>query len=474
MDMTRIARLATGAATLLGLTALAGEAAAQYYPRGTYDPPEPYYSRPARPLPPPTIIDDEVDAPPPGVYSAPSSPYRRDPPVARYPLESQPTDRAYPDRGYSDRNTYSDRGYPDRTYPDRNTYSDRGYDGRGYDGRGYDGRGVPPPPAYEGRGPYDARPPYTEPYDRAPTGALPAPAPGTRRDDGFPRPPGDIGAGAPPAPIGPGGPASPAPAGERGTTVAALPPDYRPEEGAPKELAAHLRRQEVAYPTNQPAGTVIIDTPNTYLYYVLGNGRAMRYGVGVGRDGFTWSGTERISKMTEWPDWFPPKEMIERQPYLPRFMAGGTQNPLGARALYLGKTLYRIHGTNQPSTIGQFVSSGCIRLLNDDVEDLFRRVQVGTRVVVVASGNAQMLSSLPTTSAPGSKPAKPKQAAKPPQAKVPQAKVPQAKVSTGLPPPAPTKTAPEQAKAQELPAPATPAPAAVAPAPAAPPTTSQN
>src|SRR5262245_47497105 len=146
MDMTRRSRVATASAALLGLTALAGEAAAQYYPRGAYDPPEPYYSRPARPLPPPRIIDDEAYADaPPGVYGAPpsSSPYRRDPPVARYPLESQPADRSYPDR-----NTYSDRGYPDRTYPDRNTYSDRGYDPRGA-----------PPPPYDGRAPYDARPP---------------------------------------------------------------------------------------------------------------------------------------------------------------------------------------------------------------------------------------------------------------------------------------------------------------------------
>jgi hypothetical protein len=109
----------------------------------------------------------------------------------------------------------------------------------------------------------------------------------------------------------------------------------------------------------------------------------MRYGIGVGREGFTWSGSERVSRMKEWPDWFPPKEMIDRQPYLPRFMAGGDTNPLGARALYLGNTLYRIHGTNQPSTIGTFVSSGCIRLTNDDIADLYTRVNVGTRVVVL-------------------------------------------------------------------------------------------
>jgi lipoprotein-anchoring transpeptidase ErfK/SrfK len=165
--------------------------------------------------------------------------------------------------------------------------------------------------------------------------------------------------------------------------TAALPPDYQPETGQPKELPPNLKKQLVDYSTKEPAGTIIIDTANTYLYLVLGNGKALRYGIGVGREGFTWSGTERISRMSEWPDWNPPSEMIDRQPYLPRFMAGGPGNPLGARALYLGKTLYRIHGTNQPSTIGTFVSSGCIRLINEDIEDLFGRVQVGTRVVVL-------------------------------------------------------------------------------------------
>jgi len=116
---------------------------------------------------------------------------------------------------------------------------------------------------------------------------------------------------------------------------------------------------------------------------VLGDGKALRYGVGVGREGFTWSGAERVTRMLEWPDWTPPEEMIARQPYLPRFMAGGETNPLGARAFYLGNTVYRIHGTNQPSTIGTFVSSGCIRLTNEDVMDLYRRVRVGTRVVVL-------------------------------------------------------------------------------------------
>jgi lipoprotein-anchoring transpeptidase ErfK/SrfK len=152
-------------------------------------------------------------------------------------------------------------------------------------------------------------------------------------------------------------------------------------EGA--EQGDRYRRQVVDYPSRESAGTVIVDTPHTYLYYVLGNGKALRYGIGVGRDGFTWSGTETVSRKAEWPDWTPPPEMIARQPYLPRFMAGGPSNPLGARAMYLGNTIYRIHGTNAPETIGQNVSSGCIRLVNEDVMDLYSRVNVGTKVIVL-------------------------------------------------------------------------------------------
>jgi lipoprotein-anchoring transpeptidase ErfK/SrfK len=157
----------------------------------------------------------------------------------------------------------------------------------------------------------------------------------------------------------------------------ALPQD----EAAP--VPERLRRAVVAYDTREAPGTVIIDTGHTALYYVLGQGRAVRYGVGVGREGFTWSGVQTISRKAEWPDWHPPTEMIARQPYLPRFMAGGPGNPLGARAMYLGTSQYRIHGTNDPSTIGKFVSSGCIRLTNEDVTDLFSRVDVGTKVVVL-------------------------------------------------------------------------------------------
>jgi lipoprotein-anchoring transpeptidase ErfK/SrfK len=150
-------------------------------------------------------------------------------------------------------------------------------------------------------------------------------------------------------------------------------------------VPARLRRQMVDYATREVPGTIVIDTPHTYLYLVLGNGKAMRYGIGVGRDGFTWSGVQSIARKTEWPDWTPPAEMLQRQPYLPRFMAGGPGNPLGARAMYLGNTIYRIHGTNQPSTIGGHVSSGCIRMVNEDVMDLYDRVQVGAKVVVLPS-----------------------------------------------------------------------------------------
>jgi lipoprotein-anchoring transpeptidase ErfK/SrfK len=162
--------------------------------------------------------------------------------------------------------------------------------------------------------------------------------------------------------------------------VQAAPSD---DEGTVFEMPARLKRQVVSYATREAPGTIIIDTPNTYLYYVLGGGQAIRYGIGVGRDGFTWSGVQSVTKKAEWPDWTPPPEMIARQPYLPRQMAGGPGNPLGARAMYLGGTIYRIHGTNAPQTIGTRVSSGCIRLTNEDVTDLYSRVNVGTKVIVL-------------------------------------------------------------------------------------------
>ena len=148
-------------------------------------------------------------------------------------------------------------------------------------------------------------------------------------------------------------------------------------------IPAHLRAQQVYYATTEAPGTIVVDTPNTYLYFVLGGGKAIRYGIGVGRDGFTWSGAKTIERKSEWPDWLPPAEMLRRQPYLPRFMAGGPGNPLGARAMYLSGTVYRIHGTNKPSSIGKHVSSGCIRMLNEDVINLYDRTHVGTKVVVL-------------------------------------------------------------------------------------------
>lgn len=172
----------------------------------------------------------------------------------------------------------------------------------------------------------------------------------------------------------------------RPMTVASLPPEQQPEGMADAKLPPNLRRREVPFLTKEPPGTIVVDTAHTYLYYVLGHGRAIRYGVRVGRDGFRWSGVEKITRKKEWPDWYPPTEMIARQPYLPRFMAGGPGNPLGARAMYLGHTDYRIHGTNEPSTIGHYVSSGCIGMFNADVEDLYSRVKVGTRVVVLPGG----------------------------------------------------------------------------------------
>jgi lipoprotein-anchoring transpeptidase ErfK/SrfK len=157
----------------------------------------------------------------------------------------------------------------------------------------------------------------------------------------------------------------------------------RPIEDTQNFTDPRLRRQIVDFQTGDAHGTIIIDTPNTYLYYVLGGGKAIRYGIGVGREGFTWSGVQTVARKAEWPDWIPPAEMVARQPYLPRFMAGGLGNPLGARAMYLGGTIYRIHGTNQPSTIGGHVSSGCIRMVNEDVIDLYGRADVGTKVVVL-------------------------------------------------------------------------------------------
>lgn len=158
-------------------------------------------------------------------------------------------------------------------------------------------------------------------------------------------------------------------------------PGYVPSE-AEEELSPEFKRTTVFYRTTEAPGTIIVSTSERFLYVVQGNGRALRYGIGVGREGFQWQGLLKITRKQEWPDWTPPPEMIQRQPYLPRFMAGGPGNPMGARALYLGTTVYRIHGTNQPQTIGTAVSSGCFRLVNADIMDLYDRIPVGTKVVV--------------------------------------------------------------------------------------------
>src|SRR5512136_2063075 len=157
-------------------------------------------------------------------------------------------------------------------------------------------------------------------------------------------------------------------------------PGYTP---SPEEenISGPFERQVVFFRTTEAPGTIVVHTADRYLYLVQPNNRAIRYGIGVGRDGFQWAGMHKIARKQEWPDWRPPPEMIQRQPYLPRFMAGGPGNPMGARALYIGTTVYRIHGTNQPQTIGHAVSSGCFRLVNNDVTDLYDRVPVGTKIV---------------------------------------------------------------------------------------------
>jgi lipoprotein-anchoring transpeptidase ErfK/SrfK len=180
---------------------------------------------------------------------------------------------------------------------------------------------------------------------------------------------------------------------------------YQFTPDADQQSSPALRRQVVSYPSNEPAGTIIIDPAHTFLYLTLGHGMAMRYGIGVGRQGFEWSGTERIVRKAEWPDWTPPPAMVARAPYLPRWIGGGPGNPLGARALYLGNTDYRIHGTNEPDSIGKHMSSGCIRLLNADIIDLYSRVAVGSKVIVLSDTQSRRITAAQTdinlpTSAP--------------------------------------------------------------------------
>ncbi len=309
--------------------------------------------------------------PPPGPVLSPNDPRYgrpvysdRGPPMPTGPVLS-PDDPRY------GRPVYSDRGPPMPTGPILSPDDPR-----------Y-GRPAGPPPVI-----YADRPPGAPPQAYPDRGDNRIPGSGIvyPNDDRVLRPPEAIG-GAPAVTGAVQQPQQQPPIGADGKplVLSALPPEEQPEVG-PAQLAPNLRRQEVPFPTKEPAGTLVVDTPNTYLYYILGGGRAIRYGVRVGRDGFTWTGVQKITRKAEWPDWHPPTEMIERQPYLPRFMAGGPGNPLGARAMYLGSTVYRIHGTNQPSTIGKFVSSGCIGMLNEDVSDLFDRVKVGTRVVVMPGG----------------------------------------------------------------------------------------
>jgi lipoprotein-anchoring transpeptidase ErfK/SrfK len=345
-------------------------------------------------------LDDDDDAPngqaalpPPGPVMSPSDPRYGRPAAAP---------------------VYSDRGAPMPTGPILSPDDPR-----------YGRPAGPPPVIYADRPPGGSQQPaYSDRGDsRIPGAGIVYP----NDDRAGLRPPGAIGGAAPaPAPGATG--ALPQPqqpsvgADGRPVQLAALPPEEQPEVG-PAQLPAHLRRQEVSFATKEPAGTIVVDTSNTHLYYILGGGRAVRYGVRVGRDGFTWNGVQKISRKAEWPDWHPPTEMIERQPYLPRFMAGGPGNPLGARAMYLGSTIYRIHGTNQPSTIGKFVSSGCIGMLNEDVSDLFERTKVGTRVVVLPGGappaNTASASAAPPPSAGPAAAAAPGQASQAQLAPVP-------------------------------------------------------
>jgi lipoprotein-anchoring transpeptidase ErfK/SrfK len=381
MDARFAARMATGLTlAIAALAGLRGEAVAQsqYYPPGTtpYTPAPPPGYRP----PPAPGVDDDTALPPPG-YGRPSgAPYPYDSPQ-RSPQGIQ-SEALPPPGGYQ--GAYQDGGPPPASRNGGYTYGNwEPVPGQRPGGTYGPNGALPPGPGQQQPADYAARPPMEitpAPGGAPPPGGYPPAASYSPAPSGYP--PADVRSA-------PGG-------------IAGLPPEDQPETGQPKELPPQFRRQMVDYPSTEPAGTIIIDTPNTYLYLILGGGKAMRYGIGVGREGFTWAGREKISRMAEWPDWHPPTEMIDRQPYLPRFMAGGESNPLGARAMYLGSTLYRIHGTNQPSTIGTFVSSGCIRLANPDVEDLYSRVTVGTKVVVLpgASNGRRSASATPIPGRP--------------------------------------------------------------------------
>ncbi|MEP9351599.1 L,D-transpeptidase family protein [Xanthobacter sp. KR7-225] len=378
------------------------------YGSGTYSVPEPEEATAAPDTPPGSV---GYGAPPPGY----NDPYAR-------PMRGGSSDQVErtslpPPSGYGQPQVYAPSGAPQQasgapapadagqpmSITPQQAYPQQG---GGYPQQAYPQQAYPQPQqAYPpGQQAYPQQA-YPQPgYGQQPQvyGGAPAAAPGYPQ---APSPQGNVAYGTAAAP--PGGVYGPNAALVPGTQEAPSGPrieDVDPAEPVPDRF----RRQTVDYVTTQPAGTIVIDTPNTYLYYVLGSGKAIRYGIGVGRDGFTWSGTEKITGKKEWADWRPPTEMIQRQPYLPRFMAGGPGNPLGARTMYLGGTIYRIHGTNEPQTIGKFVSSGCFRMLNNDVEDLYDRVKVGTRVVILpkpggAQANAAGVAPGPVTT--GSTPA---------------------------------------------------------------------
>lgn len=309
--------------------------------------------------------------PPPPGYSQPLTPY--EPPGVADARGTPDFDRLDDEDGMDRGASLSAPGYQQQpnNYQQQPPNNYQAQQPRTYEQQGYTGPILSPDDPRYGKPAGAPVPPHYS--DRTPPQQYGAP-----QQDGGMRPPGAVDGSTAAVPRNP----NVVGADGKPVSVMALPADEQPETGPRKELDARLRRQEVNYPTKEPAGTIIVDTPNTQLYYILGGGRAIRYGVRVGRDGFTWTGVQKITKKTEWPDWHPPPEMIERQPYLPRFMAGGDGNPLGARAMYLGSTLYRIHGSNEPETIGQAVSSGCFRMTNEDVKDLYDRVSVGATVVV--------------------------------------------------------------------------------------------
>jgi lipoprotein-anchoring transpeptidase ErfK/SrfK len=441
MMITRILTISAAVAAVAAGTSLVQAQQAYPVPPGTvYSPaPAPYlggYPADSRRAPDFDALDEDdasensAALPPPGPILSPDDPrYGR--PAGAPPVYSDrgvptgpilsPDDPRY-GRPAGAPPVYSDRGAPTGPIlsPDDPRY----------------GRPAGAPPVYSDRGaptgpilsPDDPR--YGRPAGPPPVIYADRPSGSAPQGDATLRPPEAI--GAPTAVTGTVQPQPAIGADGKPMTLAALPPGEQPEVG-PAQLAPNLRRQEVAFVTKEPPGTIVVDTPNTYLYYVLGGGKAIRYGVRVGRDGFTWTGVQKISRKTEWPDWFPPTEMIERQPYLPRFMAGGPGNPLGARAMYLGSTVYRIHGTNQPSTIGKFVSSGCIGMLNEDVSDLFERVKVGTRVVVRPGGPPPGTATASAQPTPGSAAA----AAGPAQTRMSAAPVPGTQPTVVPPLPAP-------------------------------------